>query len=84
MNSKNKMTPIEIKEECFRVRLVLVILNSCGIYFLKGKSNVLMSKFLLKLTHCLQGKQRLSLDLDIDLLNLLSRIAPKLKKEKAA
>jgi hypothetical protein len=84
MNSKNKMTPIEIKEECFRVRLVLVILNSCGIYFLKGKSNVLMSKFLLKLTHCLQGKQRLSLDLDIDLSNLLSRIAPKLKKEKAA
>jgi regulator of nonsense transcripts 2 len=54
-------------EDCFRIRLVITLLQTCGHYFSKGSSKRKLDKFLLHFQRYIISKGPLPLDIEFDI-----------------
>ncbi|KAL5665927.1 hypothetical protein ACJX0J_026035, partial [Zea mays] len=54
-------------EDCFRIRLIITLLQTCGHYFSKGSSKRKLDKFLLHFQRYIISKGPLPLDIEFDI-----------------
>jgi hypothetical protein len=54
-------------EDCFRIRLIITLLQTCGHYFSKGSSKRKLDKFLLHFQRYILSKGPLPLDIEFDI-----------------
>eukprot|EP01104_Vermistella_antarctica_P003609 TRINITY_DN1384_c0_g2_i1.p1 TRINITY_DN1384_c0_g2~~TRINITY_DN1384_c0_g2_i1.p1 ORF type:complete len:1138 (-),score=443.59 TRINITY_DN1384_c0_g2_i1:824-4237(-) len=68
--------PNDTPSDCFRVRLVCVLLNSCGQYFKKGAAGKRLDRFLVFFQRYYLSKMLAPLDLDFAVSDALERLRP--------
>ncbi|KAI4339229.1 hypothetical protein MLD38_024191 [Melastoma candidum] len=59
-------------EDCFRIRLVITFLQTCGHYFDRGSSKRKLDRFLIHFQRYILGKGSLPLDIEFDLQDLFA------------
>ncbi|CCG83005.1 Putative uncharacterized protein [Taphrina deformans PYCC 5710] len=72
-------SPMDPAEDFFRVRLVLVLLNTCGSSFSHGALRNKMDLFLSFFQYYLKTKARMPIDVEYSVVNTLGRIRPGLR-----
>eukprot|EP01018_Ginkgo_biloba_P009187 Gb_41555 [translate_table: standard] len=65
-------------EDCFRIRMVITILQTCGHYFDKGSSKRRLDKFLVYFQRYILSKGGIPLDIEFDLQDLFADLRPKM------
>eukprot|EP00850_Spirogloea_muscicola_P006728 SM000032S12112 [mRNA] locus=s32:567211:573564:- [translate_table: standard] len=65
-------------EDCFRIRLVIVLLETCGQYFDRGSTKRRLDHFLVYFQRYILSKIGTPLDLEFDLQDLFAELRPKL------
>ncbi|EPS68456.1 hypothetical protein M569_06311, partial [Genlisea aurea] len=65
-------------EDCFRMRMVVTLLQTCGHYFGKGSSKRKLDRFLIHFQRYILSKGVLPLDIDFDLQDLFVLLRPKM------
>ncbi|XP_062219731.1 LOW QUALITY PROTEIN: regulator of nonsense transcripts UPF2-like [Phragmites australis] len=61
-------------EDCFRIRLIITLLQTCGHYFGKGSSKRKLDKFLLHFQRYIISKGPLPLDIEFDIQDLFAEL----------
>ncbi|PUZ76674.1 hypothetical protein GQ55_1G309400 [Panicum hallii var. hallii] len=67
-------------EDCFRIRLVITLLQTCGHYFSKGSSKRKLDKFLLHFQRYIISKGPLPLDIEFDIQDLFADLRPNMSR----
>ncbi|TVU29130.1 hypothetical protein EJB05_20682 [Eragrostis curvula] len=67
-------------EDCFRIRLIITLLQTCGHYFSKGSSKRKLDKFLLHFQRYIISKGPLPLDIEFDVQDLFAELRPKMSR----
>ncbi|TKW40460.1 hypothetical protein SEVIR_1G247700v4 [Setaria viridis] len=67
-------------EDCFRIRLIITLLQTCGHYFSKGSSKRKLDKFLLHFQRYIMSKGPLPLDIEFDIQDLFAEIRPNMAR----
>ncbi|KAL6899559.1 hypothetical protein ACP4OV_006217 [Aristida adscensionis] len=67
-------------EDCFRIRLIITLLQTCGHYFSKGSSKRKLDKFLLHFQRYIISKGPLPLDIEFDIQDLFSELRPNMSR----
>ena len=82
------MKEMDSHGDCFRVRLVVTILDSLGKFFVKHKRRLMMDRFLIFFQRYVYTKTYIMMDLEFMLLdtfdNLRPKMAPKVSSLKQA
>ncbi|XP_047940938.1 regulator of nonsense transcripts UPF2 [Salvia hispanica] len=65
-------------EDCFRMRMVIVLLETCGHYFDRGSSKRKLDRFLIHFQRYILSKGVLPLDVEFDLQDLFVELRPKM------
>ncbi|KAL4311649.1 hypothetical protein GQ457_01G044620 [Hibiscus cannabinus] len=63
-------------EDCFRVRMVITLLQTCGHYFDRGSSRRKLDRFLVHFQRYILSKGALPLDIEFDLQDLFAELRP--------
>lgn len=63
-------------EDCFRIRLIITLLQTCGHYFTRGTSKRKLDKFLLHFQRYIIMKGPLPLDIEFDIQDLFADLRP--------
>ncbi|EES07187.1 hypothetical protein BDA96_04G237300 [Sorghum bicolor] len=67
-------------EDCFRIRLIITLLQTCGHYFSKGSSKRKLDKFLLHFQRYIISKGPLPLDIEFDIQDLFAELRPNMSR----
>jgi len=67
-------------EDCFRIRLIIILLHTCGHYFSKGSSKRKLDKFLLHFQRYIMSKGPIPLDIEFDIQDLFADIRPNMSR----
>ncbi|OEL33050.1 Regulator of nonsense transcripts UPF2 [Dichanthelium oligosanthes] len=67
-------------EDCFRIRLIITLLQTCGHYFSKGSSKRKLDKFLLHFQRYIMSKGPLPLDIEFDVQDLFAELRPNMSR----
>ncbi|KAL6633939.1 hypothetical protein ACP70R_026610 [Stipagrostis hirtigluma subsp. patula] len=67
-------------EDCFRIRLIITLLQTCGHYFSKGSSKRKLDKFLLHFQRYIISKGPLPLDIEFDIQDLFGELRPNMSR----
>lgn len=67
-------------EDCFRLRLVIILLETCGHYFDRGSSKRRLDRFLLYFQRYVLSKGTIPLDVEFDLQDLFAELRPKMAR----
>ncbi|KAL3732115.1 hypothetical protein ACJRO7_028884 [Eucalyptus globulus] len=67
-------------EDCFRIRLVVTLLQTCGHYFDRGSSKRKLDRFLMHFQRYILGKGGLPLDVEFDLQDLFADLRPNMTR----
>ncbi|KAH6806703.1 regulator of nonsense transcripts UPF2 [Perilla frutescens var. frutescens] len=65
-------------EDCFRIRMVITLLETCGHYFDRGSSKRKLDRFLIHFQRYILSKGALPLDVEFDLQDLFVELRPKM------
>ncbi|XP_057767597.1 regulator of nonsense transcripts UPF2-like [Salvia miltiorrhiza] len=65
-------------EDCFRIRMVITLLETCGHYFDRGSSKRKLDRFLIHFQRYILSKGVLPLDVEFDLQDLFVELRPKM------
>eukprot|EP00252_Welwitschia_mirabilis_P015911 TRINITY_DN352_c0_g1_i2.p1 TRINITY_DN352_c0_g1~~TRINITY_DN352_c0_g1_i2.p1 ORF type:complete len:706 (-),score=145.51 TRINITY_DN352_c0_g1_i2:279-2270(-) len=65
-------------EDCFRIRMVITTLQTCGSFFNKGSSKRRLDKFLVFFQRYILTKGVIPLDIEFDLQDLFAELRPKM------
>ncbi|CAI9767454.1 unnamed protein product [Fraxinus pennsylvanica] len=65
-------------EDCFRIRMVIILLETCGHYFDRGSSKRKLDRFLIHFQRYILSKCALPLDIEFDLQDLFAELRPNL------
>ncbi|KAG6410635.1 hypothetical protein SASPL_128700 [Salvia splendens] len=65
-------------EDCFRMRMVIILLETCGHYFDRGSSKRKLDRFLIHFQRYILSKGVLPLDVEFDLQDLFVELRPKM------
>ncbi|CAA2971180.1 regulator of nonsense transcripts UPF2 [Olea europaea subsp. europaea] len=63
-------------EDCFRIRMVVTLLETCGHYFDRGSSKRKLDRFLVHFQRYILSKGALPLDIEFDLQDLFAELRP--------
>ncbi|KAL3617609.1 Regulator of nonsense transcripts upf2 [Castilleja foliolosa] len=63
-------------EDCFRIRLIITLLHTCGHYFDRGSSKRKLDRFLIHYQKYILSKGALPLDVEFDLQDLFVELRP--------
>ncbi|KAK3232334.1 hypothetical protein Dsin_004215 [Dipteronia sinensis] len=63
-------------EDCFRIRMVITLLETCGHYFDRGSSKRKLDRFLIHFQRSILSKGVLPLDVEFDLQDLFADLRP--------
>ncbi|KAK6153893.1 hypothetical protein DH2020_013532 [Rehmannia glutinosa] len=63
-------------EDCFRIRMVITLLETCGHYFDRGSSKRKLDRFLIHFQRYILSKGALPLDVEFDLQDLFVELRP--------
>ncbi|XP_061975428.1 regulator of nonsense transcripts UPF2-like [Populus nigra] len=63
-------------EDCFRIRMVIILLETCGHYFDRGSSKRKLDRFLMHFQRYILSKGALPLDVEFDLQDLFVELRP--------
>lgn len=73
-----KMKELDLRTDCFRIRLVCTVLDAVGKqYFQKGKRRLLMDRFLVFFCHYIFAKDYVLMDLEFMVLDTFENLRPK-------
>lgn len=78
----NQFCPLDMPDDFFRVRLVCVLLDTCGMCFDRGTQRKKLDSFLTIFQFYIHCKQTLPMDVDFMLLDSLDAIRPKFELAK--
>lgn len=67
-------------EDCFRIRLVIMLLETCGHYFGRGSSKRKLDRFVIYFQRYALSKGALPLDIEFDLQDLFADLRPNMKR----
>lgn len=67
-------------EDCFRIRLIITLLQTCGHYFTRGSSKRKLDKFLLHFQRYIIMKGPLPLDIEFDIQDLFVELRPNMTR----
>ncbi|KAL6980419.1 Regulator of nonsense transcripts upf2 [Sarracenia purpurea var. burkii] len=67
-------------EDCFRVRMVITLLETCGHYFDRGSSKRKLDRFLIHFQRYILSKGVLPLDIEFDLQDLFAELRPNMNR----
>ncbi|XP_056697064.1 regulator of nonsense transcripts UPF2 isoform X2 [Spinacia oleracea] len=67
-------------EDCFRIRMVITLLETCGHYFDRGSSRRKLDRFLIHFQRYTLGKGVLPLDIEFDLQDLFADLRPNMSR----
>ncbi|KAF8021916.1 hypothetical protein BT93_G2146 [Corymbia citriodora subsp. variegata] len=67
-------------EDCFRIRLVITLLQTCGHYFDRGSSKRKLDRFLMHFQRYILGKGALPLDVEFDVQDLFADLRPNMTR----
>ncbi|CAI0411623.1 unnamed protein product [Linum tenue] len=71
-------------EDCFRIRMVITLLETCGHYFDRGSSRRKLDRFLLHFQRYILSKGSLPLDVEFDLQDLFADLRPNMIRYSSA
>ncbi|XP_057990632.1 regulator of nonsense transcripts UPF2-like [Hevea brasiliensis] len=67
-------------EDCFRIRMVITLLETCGHYFDRGSSKRKLDRFLIHFQRYILSKGALPLDIEFDLQDLFAELRPSMMR----
>ncbi|KAH9778559.1 Regulator of nonsense transcripts UPF2 [Citrus sinensis] len=67
-------------EDCFRIRMVITLLETCGHYFDRGSSKRKLDRFLIHFQRYILSKGGLPLDIEFDLQDLFADLRPNMTR----
>ncbi|KAK3034424.1 hypothetical protein RJ639_034661, partial [Escallonia herrerae] len=67
-------------EDCFRIRMVITLLETCGHYFDRGSSKRKLDRFLIHFQRYIMSKGALPLDIEFDLQDLFADLRPNMTR----
>ncbi|XP_027185335.1 regulator of nonsense transcripts UPF2 [Coffea eugenioides] len=67
-------------EDCFRIRMVITLLETCGHYFDRGSSKRKLDRFLIHFQRYILCKGALPLDIEFDLQDLFAELRPNMTR----
>ncbi|EXB30382.1 Regulator of nonsense transcripts 2 [Morus notabilis] len=67
-------------EDCFRMRMVITLLETCGHYFDRGSSKRKLDRFLVHFQRYVLSKGALPLDIEFDLQDLFADLRPNMSR----
>ncbi|XP_048231473.1 regulator of nonsense transcripts UPF2 [Ricinus communis] len=67
-------------EDCFRIRMVITLLETCGHYFDRGSSKRKLDRFLIHFQRYILSKGALPLDVEFDLQDLFADLRPSMTR----
>ncbi|KAH7537348.1 hypothetical protein FEM48_Zijuj03G0083000 [Ziziphus jujuba var. spinosa] len=67
-------------EDCFRIRMVITLLETCGHYFDRGSSKRKLDRFLMHFQRYILSKGALPLDIEFDLQDLFAELRPNMTR----
>ncbi|KAM7492124.1 hypothetical protein LguiA_035045 [Lonicera macranthoides] len=67
-------------EDCFRIRMVITLLETCGHYFDRGSSKRKLNRFLIHFQRYILSKGALPLDIEFDLQDLFADLRPNMTR----
>ncbi|XP_021910214.1 regulator of nonsense transcripts UPF2 [Carica papaya] len=67
---------LDPQEDCFRIRMVITLLETCGHYFDRGSSKRKLDRFLIHFQRYILSKGSLPLDVEFDLQDLFADLRP--------
>lgn len=67
-------------EDCFRIRLVITLLETCGHYFDRGSSKRKLDRFLIHFQRYILSKGAVPLDIEFDLQDLFADLRPNMTR----
>ncbi|XP_010319853.1 regulator of nonsense transcripts UPF2 isoform X2 [Solanum lycopersicum] len=67
-------------EDCFRIRMVITLLETCGHYFDRGSSKRKLDRFLIHFQRYILNKGVLPLDIEFDLQDLFAELRPNMTR----
>ncbi|KAK4366545.1 hypothetical protein RND71_014425 [Anisodus tanguticus] len=67
-------------EDCFRIRMVITLLETCGHYFDRGSSKRKLDRFLIHFQRYILNKGVLPLDIEFDLQDLFADLRPNMTR----
>ncbi|XAR66647.1 hypothetical protein NMG60_11012943 [Bertholletia excelsa] len=67
-------------EDCFRIRMVIMLLETCGHYFGRGSSKRKLDRFLIHFQRYILSKGALPLDIEFDIQDLFADLRPNMTR----
>ncbi|PQQ18030.1 regulator of nonsense transcripts UPF2 [Prunus yedoensis var. nudiflora] len=67
-------------EDCFRIRMVITLLETCGHYFDRGSSKRKLDRFLMHFQRYILSKGVLPLDVEFDIQDLFAELRPNMTR----
>ncbi|GMG99374.1 hypothetical protein Nepgr_001214 [Nepenthes gracilis] len=67
-------------EDCFRIRLVITLLETCGHYFDRGSSRRKLDRFLIHFQRYILSKGSLPLDIEFDIQDIFADLRPNMTR----
>lgn len=67
-------------EDCFRMRMIIVLLETCGQFFDRGSSKRRLDRFLIYFQRYVLSKGMIPLDVEFDLQDLFAKLRPKMTR----
>lgn len=67
-------------EDCFRIRMIITLLETCGHYFGRGSSKRKLDRFLIHFQRYILSKGPLPLDIEFDLQDLFADLRPNMTR----
>jgi regulator of nonsense transcripts 2 len=74
--------PCDAPDDCFRVRLIVTLLETCGSYFDRGASRAKLDRFLAYFQRYVLAKPCLPIDQAFDVADLFGALRPKLVRHE--
>ncbi|KAJ7188133.1 ARM repeat-containing protein [Mycena filopes] len=78
----NQISPLDMPDDFFRVRLVCVLLDTCGMCFDRGTQRKKLDNFLVFFQYYVHCKEAIPMDVDFMLSDSLEAVRPKLEMPK--
>ncbi|KAJ4812115.1 Regulator of nonsense transcripts 2 [Rhynchospora pubera] len=67
-------------EDCFRIRMVITLLRTCGHYFNRGSSKRKLDRFLLHFQRYILSKGQVPFDIEFEIQDMLAELRPKMTR----
>ncbi|KAJ3680250.1 hypothetical protein LUZ60_016528 [Juncus effusus] len=67
-------------EDCFRIRLIITLLQTCGHYFDRGSTKRKLDRFLLYFQRYILSKGQVPFDIEFEIQDMLAELRPKMTR----